>query len=329
MISWIEPVGSIHEIRKPQSIVLISYPDDLGIELNGGRLGARLGPQAILKWLSKLVLPAEWNSDKTSCYSLTLERPREVSLSDWQHQLSGVLEDLCKQDLFLIHLGGGHDYGFPAAWSFAKSAQASRYQTTESGFESDIDACSTDCKPIVVNFDAHLDVRQVPDSGPNSGTPFRQLIEASQNASIPLGYKVLFAQPHCNSSFDLDWAKSQRAEMLLKPYDLGHDEMFKSAQSILNALPSRSPLFLSVCIDVFSSAFAPGCSQSWPTGISPRLYFQLFKELTQKHNLKSLGIFEMSPPFDVDNCTAKLAALIAYSAIEHHLVRQCSKGVGV
>ncbi|MGE3758570.1 MAG: arginase family protein, partial [Pseudobdellovibrionaceae bacterium] len=65
-------------------------------------------------------------------------------------------------------------------------------------------------------------------------------------------------------------------------------------------------------IDVFTSAEAPGCSQSWPTGLSVAEFWPAYQWLLKNYDTPLLSIYEVSPALDVDSRTSKLAACIAY-----------------
>ena len=60
-------------------------------------------------------------------------------------------------------------------------------------------------------------------------------------------------------------------------------------------LKKSRPTFLSLDIDVFSSLFAPGASQSWPMGIDPTEFIKLLDVLDKKLDVRMLGIYEVSP----------------------------------
>ncbi|MNL46507.1 Formimidoylglutamase [compost metagenome] len=74
-------------------------------------------------------------------------------------------------------------------------------------------------------------------------------------------------------------------------------------------------VFLSVDIDAFTSSEAPGCSQSWTTGLFTKDFMAALAWLIASYDVRGLGIYEVSPPLDQDNRTSKLAALIAHKFI--------------
>jgi len=276
---------------------LWGYSDDEGIRLNGGRPGALQAPNQIRRALYKMTCP------ETTRPLALLDRGNlqpEGTLAD-RHSLARktVLSELQDQRRVLT-LGGGHDYGFPDAagfldWCFAKKVAA---------------------KPVVINFDAHLDVRPI-DRGFHSGTPFRRLLAEfkDQMTFIEVGL-----QPQCNSTTHRKWAHSQGA-ILVDLADLRPQTGFSPPSSLPEKLerilqeqkvPRGAPLWLSVDIDAFASSSAPGCSQSFATGLVPDEVIASFDSLKSLVDIRGMGIYEVSPPLDSDDRTAKLAALLIH-----------------
>jgi formiminoglutamase len=67
-------------------------------------------------------------------------------------------------------------------------------------------------------------------------------------------------------------------------------------------------LYLSVDLDGFSSAFAPGVSAPSPMGFDPEVAFKVFDLLGKSKKLISLDVVELNPTYDQDQATARLAA---------------------
>jgi len=273
-----------------RSFVIGGYPDDEGIRLNGGRPGASQAPTVIRK----------------SFYKMTpsLQQPADFELYDFgdldsasaplahRHELgSSVCTEVLQRGARWIGLGGGHDYGFAEAKGFLDWSRSQKQ------------------RPLVLNFDAHFDVRPT-TRGLSSGTPFYRMLEA--------GYELDFAelgiQSQCNSKKHLDWLKARGARILTMEDIEASGESFETcAVRLLDEWILRPrPTFLSIDIDAFSSAVAPGCSQSWPTGFMPADFFPLMDLLLRRLDVRVLGIYETSPPLDQDERTAKLAALILH-----------------
>ncbi len=75
---------------------------------------------------------------------------------------------------------------------------------------------------------------------------------------------------------------------------------------------SNRPTFVSVDIDCFSSSYAMGCSQAWPTGFIPNELLPFLNLLYSRLDVQALGIYEVSPPLDQDEQTVKLASQIIH-----------------
>lgn len=269
---------------------IIGYPDDEGIKNNGGRVGASLGPDAIRKYLYKMTTI---KSQLSICDHGNLNTSNFI-LKDRHQKLIEYLES--NHFKKWIGLGGGHDYAYVDGSRFLKMKHNN--------------------KPLIVNIDAHLDVR--PDSANiNSGTPFYRLKREfkDQYDMIQIGI-----QPQCNSKEHINWCEKHNISIV------GIEELLNSQLSLNeyfvrhfgNHIVSERPCFLSIDIDGFSSTLAPGCSQSWPSGLQYNEVDQFIKMLYKRLDVQCLGVYEVSPPLDIDNLTSRLAALLVYNYITYN-----------
>lgn len=269
----------------PEKYVLVGYPDDEGIKLNGGRIGAALAPDKIRHFFYKMTpdLFAKTNISVCDLGNLTIEDPLAVRHQNAQQLISQIYA----AGKTPLTLGGGHDYAYPDIAAFIE-----KYKNQN---------------PLVINWDAHLDVRS-PKNGFNSGTPFHRLLTDYKNQFelIELGI-----QSQCNSKEHLNWALQQGAYVI--------PSTRIETEGLLNVmkpfLQLQRPCFLSVDIDGFTSSEAPGCSQSWTSGLSLREFNPFLKMLHEKVNIQGLGIYEVSPTLDQDDRTSKLAALILHQFV--------------
>lgn len=274
----------------PRAFVIGGYPDDEGIRLNGGRPGAALAPAAIRRPLYKMT-PALQEVRDFTLYDygdVSLDQPLEKRHQAGSEACLTVLNSGGRW----IGLGGGHDYGFAEASGFLKSVSGAR--------------------PIVINFDAHFDVRPL-TSGLSSGTPFFRMLSSETD----LDFAELGIQAQCNSQVHMKWLQDRGAKILTMEDVESSGESFATCATRLlgDWLLKPRPCFISVDIDAFSSAVAPGCSQSWATGFMPADFFPIFDLLIRRLDVRALGIYETSPPLDTDDRTSKLAALIVHRFI--------------
>ena len=281
------------EIFKPSTIenvkadyALLGYPDDEGIALNGGRIGAALAPDKIRQFLYKMTPAQKCEGTFADAGNLA----QTTGLAARHESVKAAVFALQSRGIKTITLGGGHDYGYPDAAGFVK-------------------ACKQ--RAFVLNFDAHLDVRPTAN-GFNSGTPFFRLLSDAE-LKDSFDFVEIGIQPQCNSQNHREWALEQRAHIIdLKEVNKnGLQSLFK--HSAFTHLTKQTPVFVSFDIDAITSSEAGGCSQSWATGIKTQEFLDFFATLCQTADVRGLGIYEVSPPLDTDNRTSKIAALIAYN----------------
>ena len=267
-------------------LLLWGYPDHEGIQLNGGREGAGLAPAAIRKFFYKMTPHVQLKS-----------KPRIVDAGDVSLSLSlaerhnagaRLAQNATDAGLAWAGLGGGHDYGYADGAGFIRAELAKKR------------------RPLVVNFDAHLDVRPA-DQSLNSGTPFRRLLTEFRDQ---FDFVEIGLQPHCNSRHHWNWALSQGAK-LIPLSQVQADGLLATLKQVLGPF-EKQPLWLSLDIDAITSNEAPGCSQSWTTGLKTDDLMQSFSWLVKTFEWRSFSIYEVSPPLDSDNRTVKLAALFLH-----------------
>lgn len=265
---------------------VIGYPDDEGISLNGGRVGAQTAPREIRTFLYKMTPHLEALKLPQILDLGNLDK--EVPLEERHQRARQSVSQFAQNKKRWLSLGGGHDYGYADACGFLEVHKG--------------DA-------VVINFDAHLDVRPT-TKGYNSGTPFFRMLTEFKDQ---VDFAEVGIQNQCNSKNHLDWAKAQGAE-IFNLEQVNQDGLLKTLQGFLKGKENKR-VFLSVDIDAFTSSEAPGCSQSWTTGIFTKEFMEALTWILAHHDVRGLGIYEVSPPLDQDSRTSKLAALIAHKFI--------------
>lgn len=270
-------------------VIVTGYPDDEGIRMNGGRPGSAEGPRLIRQFLYKMTWPYK---EATSQKFLDMGDLSPTDVIENRHEKAlQTSETLHQKKALTLSFGGGHDYGYSDTAGFVKSYL---------GFKQ---------RPLVINFDAHLDVRPI-QHGPNSGTSFFRLLT---RFSEQIDFVELGLQPQCNSVFHREWAQSKKA-FLYSLNDLAQGRLMDLFNKPpFKNLTSETPVFVSFDIDVLTSSEAGGCSQSWVTGLRTQECLDFLSELYRRANCRGLGIYEVSPPLDTDFRTSKTAALIAYN----------------
>ncbi|MCX7977698.1 MAG: formimidoylglutamase [Bdellovibrionaceae bacterium] len=271
-------------VRANGDVVLWGYPDDEGIRNNGGRPGAALGPQRIRYYFYRLTPHPSVNPQKiVDLGDLKIEGDLSSRHRSAVSALSNEISGIAPRS---VSLGGGHDY----AWVDG-SVLLARYPQI-----------------LLINFDAHLDVRP-DDKGINSGTPFFRLLR-----DYPERVRIvqIGTQGHCNSQEHRKWAKKNGVRIISTSLLRSWDSPRERLRDLLGDW-QMLPCFLSIDIDGFSTSEAPGCSQSWPDGLHWTEFQPLFRWALENLRIPHLGIYEVSPPLDVADCTSKLAAMLIWN----------------
>jgi len=86
----------------------------------------------------------------------------------------------------------------------------------------------------------------------------------------------------------------------------------------------KRPIFISIDIDGFSSAFAPGASASYSSGLEPNEFMTMLRLLVARADVRGMGIYEVSPPLDLQNRTSQFAAILAHTYL-HTVDRKSDK----
>ena len=303
----IEPIDlTLDEIEKlsqgTQGYCFLGFCCDTGVERNQGRTGASKGPASIRKELANLSCSFSKNTrlfDAGDIYCT------DKDLSSAQTDLAKAVKLLKSKGYFPIVIGGGHELAFGHYIGLANFLIDSKSNTQQPN------------KPSVgiVNFDAHLDLRPY-ENGPNSGSMFTQIADFCQNQDIQFSYMCVGVQKYGNTV-----SLFKRADQLGAKYifakDISEITLQETKDRITSFIDAHEYIYLTVCTDVISSAYAPGVSSPQPFGLLPETLLTLIKQVASSEKVTSVDIAEVSPRFDEDNRTAKLAAIIVYAIVVH------------
>ncbi|MDC1464221.1 formimidoylglutamase [Polaribacter sp.] len=158
----------------------------------------------------------------------------------------------------------------------------------------------------IINFDAHFDLRAV-ETQPNSGTPFNQILTENNDVA----YFAIGIQQQSNPKELFEIAVKKNVSYVSN-FDC---ETFSDAlKSKLNTfIKEVDYLYITIDLDGFSSAYAPGVSAPSSLGFTPLFVYKVLAFLFESKKVISCDIAELNPDFDADEQTASLAAkLIDY-----------------
>jgi len=274
-------------------IVFLGFVCDEGVHRNQGRVGAKEGPEALRKSISNL--PVHFDG-KTKLLDAGNVVCVGEDLEEAQQELANRVTQIVKAGGFPILLGGGHEitYGHFKGLQAAKSGKIG-----------------------IINIDAHLDIRATADGRANSGTGFYQIAEEAKQNNSAFRYMAIGIQDISNTKALFDYADSMGTK-IVKAENIHHEQIDPIIQEIFEFANAVDHVYLTIDMDVFSPAFAPGVSASSFQGIMPTHgFYRIFETIMNLDNLRSMDVAELNPLYDIDNRTARLAANLIFKAVQN------------
>jgi len=276
-----------YTIEKGSTVALVGYACDEGVRRNMGRVGASKGPAAIREKLAKL--PIHFDANKVLDFGDVI--CIDEDMESCQRAFSQITAQLIAQDIFPIGIGGGHDMAYAHFMGI--------YQAIKSRPKNRIG---------IINFDAHFDLRPV-EGKPNSGTPFNQIFSELSGSNEQIDYCVIGIQQQSNTKELFRIAKEHNVISINNfECESTFPEMQALQQKLSSFIETNDYLYITVDLDGFSSAFAPGVSAPSPLGFTPHFLYKMLRFLFDTQKVISFDVAELNPTVDADNLTAGLAA---------------------
>ncbi|MGY4105163.1 formimidoylglutamase [Ignavigranum ruoffiae] len=270
---------------------LLGFRCDKGVYINHGRAGAIEGPTAIRQRLFKL----PWHLGReVQIFDAGDIEGVNRSLSQLQSSLAKAVQKLLDMHIFPIVLGGGHETAFG---HYLGLSSHPRYSDKNVG---------------VINIDAHFDLRPYDETGPNSGTGFRQMHDMNHQAGKAFNYLVMGIQEHANQLHLFDFVAKHAGLDFVTSLDIWNRGLNYSYQVIDDFIAKVDHVYLTIDMDVFSMGIAPGVSAFQPLGLNPQKVIPMLQHLAKSGKVIGFDIVELSPPYDYDQHTATLAAMLIF-----------------
>lgn len=273
------------------SIIFLGYACDEGVKRNHGRPGTAGGADALRLQIGKL--PAHF-IEQTQLLDGGTIVCTDTDLESAQAELDRRVSELLRLGAFPILLGGGHDIAY------------GHYNGIKKHIGQD--------KTIgIINFDAHFDLRNN-ENGNNSGTPFYQIAMDCLAGKCPFEYLCLGIREDANDSKLFETALQLEVDYI-KTDQFSMHRLEQVKREIKLFADKVDFIYVTVDLDGFSSAYAPGVSAASPMGFSPDIVLESLKVIAETKKLISMDIAELNPAFDRDDQTAKLAASLVHFII--------------
>jgi formiminoglutamase len=283
-------------IRQGQegTVVLLGFPCDTGVEINGGRPGACHGPEKFRSWIRRYGTADNPEMDidlsaitLTDAGNISANLPLDQSHTALTQQTASIIQ---KGGIPFV-VGGGNDQSYPNARALLDS--------------------KPDTSVGVINIDAHLDVRPLKDGQAHSGSPFRLLLEDPRFAGEH--FIEFAAQGSQVSREHARYVKEKEAQIIWYSEVSRGDS---AAQAFCNALGRLAQecdsLFISFDLDSIRASDAPGVSCPGIMGLRAKEAFEIAFTAGAHPKVDLFDLSEYNPLIEEER-TGLLAVGIFYN----------------
>lgn len=283
--------------------VIVGFPSDEGVRRNDGRVGAAGGPAEIRRWFHRFTPCAPCPDEFEALIGRTLDLgDLEVSgdVERDQESLGAALGPYIERGVFAVVLGGGHETAFGHFLGWVAAGR----------------------EVSILNWDSDVDVRELKDGKAHSGSPFRQAL--LHGSGLCRAYRVAGLLPYSAAAAHLKFVREHGGE-----YTWGFDLDRGVVDELYGEL--AEPAMVTFDLDGVDQAFAPGVSAPATGGISAELWLYAAYAAGRCPAVGSCDIVELSPRYDRDGQTAKLAAFGLWQilrGVSERQVRQVRQVIG-
>lgn len=238
--------------------------------------GARFGPSAIRE--------ASYNFER---YNLTFNRELRAPIFDLgdvsvvagdfketSKRIIDTLSRLLSHDLKPLILGGEHTITYPI-----------------------LEAILSRNNPVIIHFDAHMDMRDYYNGRFSHATVMRRVYELEPQSIIMIGVRsasreeIEFVEEH-----KIEYYTSQMIQ-----------EDIEKVTSKLKGI--RNPVYVTVDMDVLDPSYAPMVGNPTPCGLTP-FHMEKFIEIISKKDIVGVDIVEVTSPVKGDQTGLNAAKIL-------------------
>jgi formiminoglutamase len=284
--------------------VIIGFGSDEGVRRNQGRIGAAHAPKELRRVLAGL--PA-----KTSMAALADAGDvvcDDGDLEGAQAELADVVSEVLASGGRPLVLGGGHE----VAWGMYCGLRVHlerEARIADATSTADTAAAKTTRKLLIINFDAHFDLRQKRPA--NSGTPFDQIATDCAERGVPFNY-ACFGISDLGNTASLFAHAAELGVRYVLDVDMQEPRLPQRLDDLTQLLDAADDVYLTIDLDVLPAATAPGVSAPAALGVPLSVVEAMVLRVRASGKLRAADIAEYNPSLDQDKRTARAAARLAY-----------------
>ena len=308
-------LGNIIRPGTKGDVVLLGFPHDEGVAVNGGRSGARHGPERFRFWIS------QYGTVENPCAEVDLTNlsvadagdvSADLSLEKAHAELTARTGEILQSGSIPFVIGGGNDQSYPNASALLTAAgrRGNKLPTAASRRGNKLPTPKPEQPIGVINIDAHLDVRPLKDGRAHSGSSFRQLLEDSRFSG---NHFIEFAAQGSQCSREhAQYILDRNGRILWLDEVQGKNPVSESFITALGNLAWECPsIFVSFDLDSVAGRDAPGVSCPGIMGLNTEEATAIAYQAGLHPAVALFDLSEYNPDIEEER-TGRLAAAIFY-----------------
>ncbi|HZZ02802.1 formimidoylglutamase [Paraburkholderia sp.] len=294
--------------------VIVGFGSDEGVRRNQGRPGAAHAPKELRRALAGLPAKASMAS-LADAGDVVCD---DGDLEGAQAELAKVVSDVLASGGRPLVFGGGHE----VAWGTYSGLRLHQDRTDAganpsigAGVGAGAGAAATSAtsaatrKLLIINFDAHFDLRQKRPA--NSGTPFDQIASDCAERGVPFNYACFGISDLGNTASLFAHAERLGVRYVLD-IDMQEPQLPQRLDDLQQLLDPADDVYLTIDLDVLPAATAPGVSAPAALGVPLSVVEAMVQRVRASGKLRAADIAEYNPSLDQDKRTARAAVRLAY-----------------
>jgi formiminoglutamase len=273
-----------------QGIALLGFCCDAGAEKS--RPGAKLAPTAIRRACCNL----PFIESETGLFDAGDVFADKDNPEPGQQLLGEKIKQLRRSGYLPIVLGGGHEVSY--------------------GIFSGLQPFPGKAEFGIISFDAHFNLQEAGYKGAFDETSIWQMRQFCQQQGHPFHYVAIGIQQYFNTRKLFARARDIAAVHFLAE-DFTNDQLEHLLQVVNGIIGNCDLIQLSLDMDVFASAHAPGVNTPTFNGIAPNSMFKrLLRHIMLSGKVASVDISGANPEYDENKRTINLAASIVFDLVQ-------------
>ncbi|RKT22573.1 formiminoglutamase [Paraburkholderia sp. RAU2J] len=295
VFNQVMPFSDVVQVQR-DAPVIVGFGSDEGVRRNQGRIGAAHAPRELRRVLAGLPAKASMaalaDAGDVVCDDGDLEGA--------QTELADVVSEVLASGGRPLVFGGGHE----VAWGTYSGLRL--HQQREAGNAA---APLASRKLLIINFDAHFDLRQKRPA--NSGTPFDQIALDCAARGVPFNYACFGISDLANTASLFAHAERLGVHHVLD-VEMQETQLPQRLNELQQLLDAADDVYLTIDLDVLPAATAPGVSAPATLGVPLSVVEAMVLRVRSSGKLRAADIAEYNPSLDQDKRTARAAARLAY-----------------